>query len=158
MKRAIPSSLLLFAIWLMLSGHFEPTILGFGVASVALVVWTSHRMMILDEEGQPFHLALKLIAFLPWLMWEIVKANVDVAKIIWSPQLKINSQTVHVDATQTTPLGYVMHANTITITPGTVSLDVRDHAILIHSLTDEAAAIDQSGMIDRKICALEGSA
>jgi hypothetical protein len=84
--------------------------------------------------------------------------NFQVARIILSPRLRIEPQLLRVRASQRTSVGLAIHANTITITPGTISLDVRDGTILVHALTEAGASQDGSGDIDRKISWVEGRA
>lgn len=155
MKRTLVTTALLAAVWILWSWHFEPLILGFGVVSVLLTVLVARRLKILDEETVPFELNLRLIVFLPWLAWEIVKANVQVAKTILSPSLPIRPHLIRVPADQRTTLGNVILANTITITPGTISLDLSDGVILVHCLDDEMADQDSSGTSTKMIHWLE---
>ena len=83
MIRAASLAIFLALLWLLLSGHFtEPLILAFGVASVASVVFITYRKQALDQEGHPAHLLLRALTYWPWLLKEIVVANIDVAKAI----------------------------------------------------------------------------
>ena len=149
--------LVLFAVWLLWSGHFEPLMLGFGVGSCALVVFLGARLGILDEEGFPFELGVRLAGYLPWVLWQVVKSNVEVSRLILNPSLPIRSFVVHIDVKQRTALGQAIHANTITLTPGTFTLDVRDNTFLIHALTREFAAEDQTGDLDERVFRVEGN-
>ena len=81
----------LFALWLLLSGIFEPFLLSLGVVSCVLVAWIAHRMDVVDHEGFPIHMGPKAITYWPWLIWEIIKANIDVALIIIKPEVKNRS-------------------------------------------------------------------
>ena len=156
--RLIATAVVLALVWVLWSGHFEPLVVGFGVASVALTVFIAKRLRILDQEAQPMGVfLLRFPVFVGWLIGEIIQANLQVARIILSPSLPIGSHLIKVPATQKTDLGKVIHANTITITPGTVSLDVRDDFILVHALDDSLASQDDSGRNDRMISWLEGS-
>ena len=124
-------------VWLFWSGHFEPLLLGFGVFSIALTVWLSQRLQSIDSEGQP--LQLNLLAYFIWLIKEILVANIDVIKRIISPELPISPTWVKVKSTQKTRLGRVLFANSITLTPGTVSVQIDDETILVHGLSEEGA-------------------
>lgn len=158
MARAFALFALLFAVWLLWSGHTDPLLVSFGLVSAAVATYVARRLEVVDREGYPFHLSLRLLSFIPWVVWQIVKANVDVTRLILSPRLPIDPRLVRIKATQRSEIGRVIHANTITITPGTVSLDVRGDTILVHALTAEAASADSSGMIDRRVSRLEGDA
>ena len=111
---------------------------------------------ILLEGGFSPELTLRVLVFIPWLVREIVMANLQMARVVLSPRLRIQPHLIRVPASQRTPVGLAIHANTITITPGTISLDVRDGTILVHALTEAAASEDGSGDIDRKISWVEG--
>ena len=148
--------LLLGAAWVLWSGHYTPLILSFGVISVLLVVWIAHRMDVLDPESHPYHLSWRPIVYLPWLVKEIVLSNIHVALMVLQPH-KIHPHLVRVATSQRTDLGRVIHANSITITPGTISLDLRDGYILVHALTDTTAEGVMSGDMDARVTQLEGA-
>ena len=147
-----------FGVWLLWSGHYtleHSLVLAMGVLSCAFVVYLSGRLDIADEEGHPIHLAWHLVLYIPWLLWAIVKANIDVAKRILRPQLPIAPRVVRVKGTQKTDLCRVIFANSITLTPGTVSVNLDEEDIVVHALTEEAADDVQSGEMDRRVTALE---
>jgi multicomponent Na+:H+ antiporter subunit E len=154
--RKIALFLILMAVWLLWSGHLEPLTLAFGVLASLVGVGFAARTRILDEEGFPFHLAGRMLTFIPWVLWQIVLANLHVARVVLDPRLPIRPHLVRVPARQRTVIGAVIHANTITITPGTVTLDLREGSLLLHALTDAAAADDLDGSVDRRVCELEG--
>ncbi len=106
----------------------------------------------------PTHLLPRLLLYAPWLVWEVVKANIDVARRILTPSLPISPRMIKVKAGQQSDLGRVIYANSITLTPGTVSVDVEDDTILVHALTKEAADGVETGEMDRKVTRLEGGA
>ena len=87
---------------------------------------------------------------------EIIKANVDVIKAICRPNMNISPRMIKVKASQTTEIGQVVYANSITLTPGTITLDVRDGEMLVHALTKDTAAGLQTGEMDRRVTRLEG--
>ena len=146
----------LFLIWLLWSGHlYDPLILGFGVASCVLVVLISARLGVVDREGFPIHLLPRLLTYGPWLIWAIVKANIDVAGRILKPALPISPQLIRVKASQKSDLGKVIYANSITLTPGTVSVDVDGDEILVHAISREAAAEVETGDMDRRVVQFE---
>ena len=99
---------------------------------------------------------MRWIGYGPWLLWEIAKANWDVARIILKPSLPIKPRLMRIRASQKTDLAKVIYANSITLTPGTITLDVRDDKFLVHALSDEAAADLDTGEMDRRVSAMEG--
>lgn len=146
----------LFAVWLLLSGHYTLFITSLGVASSALVVAITLRMEVADHEGHPIHLTWRAITYLPWLMIEIIKANIDVAKQVLSPSLSITPTLIRVKASQTSDLGQVIYANSITLTPGTISVDVANGEILVHALSRAGAKSLLDGEMDRRVTRMAG--
>jgi len=146
----------LAAAWLAWSGHLEPGMLGFGALSVALVAFVSLRAGVFEEPSGPRWIGLRLLGYVPWLLWQILLANLHVARVILSPGPPVKPRLMRVTASQTSDLGRAIHACSITLTPGTVSLDIRDGRILVHALTAEAAAGLEEGAIDRRVTRLEG--
>jgi len=157
LKYTVSLSLVLFGVWLLWSGHFEPLLLSLGVLSCAVVVAIARKMKIVDREGAPVELALRALAYVPWLLWEIVKANIDVARRILDPRLPISPRIIKVRAGQRHDITRVIYANSITLTPGTVSVDTNGDEITIHALTEEAARAVETGDMDRRVSRLEGS-
>ena len=156
--RYIFMSIVAFGTWLLWSGHYtleHTLVLAMGILSCAFVVYLAGRLSIVDEEGYSIHLIWSLALYIPWLIWAIIKANIDVAKRILSPKLPIAPRIVRVTGTQKTDLCRVIFANSITLTPGTVSLDLDEEDIVVHALTEEAADDVQSGNMDRRVTALE---
>lgn len=124
--------------------------------SVGISMWVSLRMNIVDEEGAPVQMGIRpFTRFAPWLAKEIVLSNIAVAKIILSPKMPLKRNVVSVPIGPKSELGKVMLANSITLTPGTVSVKMEDDAIMVHALSFEGAADDLSGDMDRRIQKLE---
>lgn len=134
-------------LWLLLSGHFDPLLLTFGVVSVAFVCWIAERMKVVDGESYPFALMPRLSIFWLWLLKEIIKSNFDTAYRALGPRSAVKPVVFNVPASQQTDLGIVIHANSITLTPGTVSLELGDGTINVHALhADVAKSLIESGM------------
>ena len=157
MSRVLGILLWLGLAWLVWSGHLEPLMLGYGVASCALVLWLSLRMKLIDPESVPHHLLGGMLLYIPWLLLEIAKANLHVARVILTPSLPIQPRVIRVRATQRSELGNTIFANSITLTPGTVALDVRGGSILVHALTDQSAAGLTDGVMDSRVSRIEGA-
>ena len=140
MFHAISLGATLSVLWLLLSGYFEPLLLGLGLASIVLTVWLARRMDVTDHEGHPIHLAPHaLLIYWPWLWWQICKSNWDVAKLILSPKMPIHPHVFTTQASQKTEVGITLYANSITLTPGTVTLATRsDGTFDVHAINDAA--------------------
>jgi multicomponent Na+:H+ antiporter subunit E len=156
-KHVVWLGLLLLWVWHLWSGHYGFLTEALGFVSVALVLWIAVRAGTPDEEGSPlawFH--PRTVIYIPWLLLEIVKANVDVAKRILSPSLPIQRRLIRARSTQKTAVGRVVLANSITLTPGTVSVIVEDGEITVHALCDAAADGLLTGEMDRRVKRWEG--
>lgn len=133
-------SILLFFLWVLLSGHTSFLLLSLGAVSVALTVLLTSRMNIIDHESYPIKIFAKLPIFYIYIMWEIVKANLEVIKrILVSRGKTITPQIIELPVPQTTDLSRVIYANAITLTPGTVSVELSQDKIVVHTLTKEGA-------------------
>lgn len=147
----------LLLTWLMLSGLWYPLFLVFGVASVAVVLWVAARMDVADHEGVPVHLGWRTFLYWPWLIKEMLKSNIDVARRVLAPTMRISPCSFEVKALQKTPLGRTIFANSITLTPGTVSMSIDGDRILVHALTEEAREDLLGGTMNRRACDFEGA-
>lgn len=156
MARSFSFFVSLLAFWLLLSGMFTPFLILAGVGCSAAIVLMSRRMDLVDREGHPIHLAWSaLLSYWPWLAKEIVKSAWDVTRRILSPSLPISPTLVEFVPSQQTDLGLVIHANSITLTPGTIAVEVGHGAFLVHALTREGAAGLAGSEMDRRCSALE---
>lgn len=143
--------LALSAFWLLLSGMFVPLILVFGLLSVALVVWMSQRMNVIDQESYPFTLMPGLSVYWVWLLAEIVKSNIDVAKRVLGSSSAVQPVVADASAKQRSELGLVIYANSITLTPGTVSLEVAPGTIRVHALHRDILQDLYDGDMDARV-------
>lgn len=147
---------MLYLLWILLSGHTEPLLLWLGLASVTTTVLIANRMDVIDHEGHPIHLSLKGLVYCPWLLWEIAKANVDVARVILRRDMPIEPAMLDIEGSQKSELGHVIYGNSITLTPGTVTVDLEGGKLQVHALTRLAADGLLSGEMDRRVALLEG--
>ncbi|MCG8557754.1 MAG: Na+/H+ antiporter subunit E [Proteobacteria bacterium] len=158
--RAWGTWVLLIICWVTWSGHYSLDhrfILGSGIASSLAVVLLALRMRLIDDENPPYQVSWRSLLYAPWLLWQVVIANIDVARAVLDPSL-LRRRLIRVKASQRSELGYVIYANSITLTPGTVTLDLRDGELLVHAVTTNAAEGLQTGAMDRMVSWLEGSA
>lgn len=157
MIRAFSLAGTLLVFWLLLSGHYTPFIIGLGVASVVGIVLLARRMDVIDQEGHPIHLGAGALLYWPWLLKEIVKSGWQVTRLILHPRLPIEPTMARFRPSQRTQVGLATHANSITLTPGTVSVDVGAGEFLVHALTREGAEGACSGDMDARVSRFEGS-
>jgi len=146
----------LYLFWILMSGMFEPFLLAAGLGSALAVTWIARGMQIFDREGHPFHLTWAALAYWPWLIREIMKSAVEVARIILDPKLPASPTVVRFRPRQKTAVGLVTHANSITLTPGTLSIEVAREGFMVHALTAEGAAATAASEMDRRVERFEG--
>lgn len=144
--------------WLLWSGHFDsPLLLSIGLASCLFCLFVSRRMRIVDEEGAPVQLGLRPITrYAPWLAWEVVKSNLEVVRIVLSRRMPLQRNLVEVPITPRTEIGRVILANSVTLTPGTVSVQLEGDRVLVHALSLDDAEEDLEGEMGRRVRELEG--
>ena len=147
----------LYLFWILLSGIFTPFLLAAGVASALFVAWITHRMELVDREGHPFHLTWAAARYWPWLIKEILKSAIDVSRVILDPRRPATPTVVRFRPRQKTVVGLVTHANSITLTPGTLSIEVGQEEFMVHGLTRESASAAVDSEMDRRVERFEGS-
>ena len=114
------------------------------------------RMDVIDHEGHPIHLSFKALYFWPWLIWQIILSNIEVAKRVLLPGYNVSPNIILVPAKQKTDLGKVIYANSITLTPGTISLELEHDEILVHALTHGGADDLAGGEMHDRVVKMEG--
>jgi multicomponent Na+:H+ antiporter subunit E len=148
----------LYLFWLLLSGFFTPFLMLSGVGCALAVVWFARRMDVVDAESHPIHLGPRAMLYWLWLIKEIVKSAWYVSKIIVHPKLPISPTLVRFTPSQKTDVGLVIHANSITLTPATITIECWPTQFLVHGLTRESAAGAVDSEMDRRVSAVEGRA
>ena len=143
----------LFGFWLLLSGTFQTKFLIYGILTAVISAWVTYPLLLLpsaDETKKYFVFGfnpIKLLIYFFWLMWQLVLANVDVLKATVRPEIEINPRIVKFRYQTDNPMAKVILANSITLTPGTVTIDVTDDGVFyVHALTDGAADGLNGGM------------
>lgn len=154
-KHSVGLAFILAIFWLINSGHFQGYLLGLGLLSVAGVVIIVRHMEVTDQEHTPVHLSKRLLFYIPWLGREVIKSNIDVVRKIWQPAINISPRVITVRASQKSDTGKVIYANSITMTPGTVTLDIQEDVFEVHALTREMAEDLQQGEMDRRVTRVE---
>jgi multicomponent Na+:H+ antiporter subunit E len=155
---AVALFVILLGLWLLLSGHYTPFLVGAGVVCSLAVTALAWRMGVVDPEGVPVRLLPRALLYVPWLAKEVVKANLDVARRVLTPRRRpdISPRLFDVPTSQRTDLGRTLYANSITLTPGTVSIRVHGRSITVHAIAEDVADALLEGEMDRKVTWFEG--
>ena len=153
--------LLLFAFWMALAGSLKTKFVIYGIITAATTVWLCYPLLLVpNRDGSKKYFVFgvpifKFISYTGWLMWQLVLANIDVLKATTSQELDIDPKVVRFYFRVDNPMAYVVLANSITLTPGTVTLNVDDEGLFeIHALTVGAAEGVLDGSFQKKVADL----
>ena len=153
--RIFLASLVLFTLWLLLSGLYGTLLLALGALSCVFVAWISEKLGLFSHDFSTLKINFKIPTFLPWFFFEVIKSNIEVSRIILHPKLPIKPNIITLDVSQHSDLTKTIFANCITLTPGTYSLDLDNNNIEVHALTKSLAQDLHTGEMNRRIAALE---
>lgn len=148
--------IVLYAFWILLSGYFEPFLLTAGAGSALAVVLLARRMKIVDRESHPIQMIAAVVLYWPWLVKEIAKSAWDVSRIILDPRLPISPVLVRFKPSQKSHAGLATHANSITLTPGTITVEATQNEFLVHGLTRSSGLGVIDSEMDRRVSQVEG--
>lgn len=151
-------AILLSVFWLLLSGFIQPLLLSFGAISVALVLFILKRMDEVDQEPRYVSTGLQMMRYLMWLLGKIVSSSLHVTKLVWSSSNNISPALAKIDAKNISPKNHVLYANSITLTPGTLSVDLEDGEITVHALEESSIDALKQGDMEGKITEIWGKA
>ena len=151
------TTIVMFAFWILLSGEFTFILITSGVVASLITAYLSHDIFIgkadlKTETGRVF----KFIVYIPWLLWEIILANVEIAYLVLNPKPLVDPQIVRFKNDLKTDLGIVTLAHSITLTPGTVTVDANREEFVIHAIWQKSAEGIISGEMQRKVKKIEG--
>jgi multicomponent Na+:H+ antiporter subunit E len=141
----------LSVFWLVLSGHFEPLLLALGALSVAVVCGVSRRADLGQHHGVTVRFVLRLPWLLVWMAGQVLVSALVVTRKVWSPRPVLRPVVAATPAQDLPELSQVVYANSITLTPGTLSLDVGDDRIEVHSLEPADVGVLHEGAMLRQV-------
>lgn len=150
-------AVLLSAFWLLLSGFIQPLLLSFGALSVVIVLYVLKRMDAVDQEPTQVSTGHQIIRYLPWLLGQIVISSIHVTKLIWGSSAEVSPAIAKIDSKNISPKNRVLYANSITLTPGTLSVDLEGEEITVHALQESSIDELKQGDMERKITGIWGA-
>ncbi len=145
---------ILFSLWLLMSGHYNLLIVSLGIISCVFCVYVAKRGKLIDDEGLPIFFMPRLLNYLIWLFKEILKSNLSTAKVIING--KVEPETFTVKTSQVTDVAKVTYANSITLTPGTVTTKIQKGVFEVHALNSDFGDDVRTNEMDKKVTWLEG--
>jgi multicomponent Na+:H+ antiporter subunit E len=145
--------LILMISWILWSGIYKPLLLCLGLFSAVLSAWLAHRMDFF-RHLVPLRALLRLPRFWWWLLQEVIRSSIEVARVVMTPSLPISPTTVELTTTEATEAGRVILGNSITLSPGTVTIDVDGDRLLVHCLTRQSAEALKELEVERRTARL----
>ena len=147
----------LWIFWAILVGKADWYSLAIGLFVSVFLVWLNNDLLFSPGEARIWSPSLgwKWLGYLAWLVLEIIKANVQVAIVVLSPRLPITPEIVSFRTRLKTDIGRMVLGNSITLTPGTVTIEAEGNEFLVHSLTKEAAEGLKKRMLEKHLIELE---
>ncbi len=151
------TTIAMFIFWILLSGEFTFILITSVIIASLIVAYLSHDIFIGEadlktEVGRVF----RFIKYVPWLLWEIILANVEIAYLVLNPKPLVDPQIVRFKPDLKTDLGIVTLANSITLTPGTVTVEANKEEFIIHAIWQKSAEGIINGEMQRKVKKIEG--
>ncbi|MGF1650392.1 MAG: Na+/H+ antiporter subunit E [Hyphomicrobiaceae bacterium] len=156
--RTLLLAILLIAFWLGLSGQFDVLLLAFGALSIGFALFLSNRMKTADTEGLPLHYFPGVLVYWGWLLIEMLKSCWKVSLLVIDPRQPVSPTLTVIKTRQKTEVGRATFGNSITLTPGTITVKTEGDKLLVHALTRDNADDVESGDMDRRVARVEGGA
>lgn len=144
-------AILLSIFWLLLSGYIEPLLLSFGALSICVVLVILKRMDALDKEPMTVNVNYKTIRYFFWLIVQIAKSSLHVTKLVWGSPDKLSPTLATLPIDTASPKHHVLYANSITLTPGTLCVDLKSNEITVHALQKSSIESLSKGKMETKI-------
>jgi multicomponent Na+:H+ antiporter subunit E len=142
--------LVLLSFWLVLSGHYDLFHIGWGIVSAAVVTFFSVGLTSLNTDRQDRLRFWGLVSYLPWLLLQVVLANLHVAYLVLRPTA-IRPQIIRVKTRLSGDLAKTILGNSITLTPGTITMDIQDDELIVHALSEKVARELADGEMERRV-------
>ena len=144
---------ILFLNWIIWSGKFDAFHLSLGVISCALVTFISHDLYFKRKEvsSRIFVEAIRFIKYMPWLLYQIVLSNLHVAYLVLSPRMPIDPKMIRYKTRLKSDISLLTFANSITLTPGTITADIHEGEYYVHALSKKVADDLMTGKMEDKV-------
>lgn len=152
------TAILMFIFWFSLSGQTAPMFLILGAVSSLLVAYWSHDLLLGKiEKGPDLRRITKILLYFPWLAWEIVLANLHLIHLTLHPKMPIEPTIIRFKHNLRTDMAIALLANSITLTPGTITIDANRDEFIVHAVSRKTAQDLLSGTMQAKVMEIEGS-
>lgn len=158
-RNMIVQFILLFGLWILMSGHYDAFHMGTGAVCALVVVAVNLRLnkffFIRDDLCRCAPIRIRrLFIYIPWLLWQIVIASLQVAAVVLNPKLPANPSFVRFRTRLPNIASRVILANSITLTPGTITVELEGDEFLVHSLIDASHSSIMDGTLPGQVARL----
>ncbi len=146
------TAVILFGFWVLLSGKFDIFHLTLGAICCILVAYLYHDLLFANVRvGDMRVVAWRFITYIPWLLYQILMSNLHVASLVLRPKMPIDPQVLTFKTKLETDISCVTLANSITLTPGTITMDIRDDVFYVHALSKKVADDLKAGEMEDRV-------
>lgn len=128
----------------------------FGAVSIFVTLFVLRRMDNVDREPQHLGTGIRLIRYLPWLIGQIFSSSIHVTKLIWGSPDNVSPTLAKINAENVPPNTRALYANSITLTPGTLSVDLVDDEVTVHALQKSSIDSLKEGTMEKRITGIWG--
>lgn len=144
--------IVLLFIWIVFSGLFDCWHLGLGVVSCGIVTWLSRRFMPEKLSGRDLLIIPPFLLYIPWLLWQIILANIYMVYIVLNPRMRevINPHIVKFKTRLKGNFSLTTFANSITLTPGTITVAIDRDVFYVHAINEKVSA-SLPGKMEEKV-------
>ncbi len=150
--RFIATFIILVGFWLLLSGHYDLFHISIGILCCALVSQVSHNLLFANPRAGDMRVIVKrFIMYIPWLLYQIVLSNFHVAYLALGPRRLIDPKIIKFKSKLESDISMVTFANSITLTPGTITVDVKDGVYYVHAVSKKVAEDLMTGEMEDRI-------
>jgi multicomponent Na+:H+ antiporter subunit E len=153
-SRPLIMAAVLMLAWVLWSGFLKPLLLALGAFSTLLVVYLAYRMRLFESAEFEWRFLLRLVRYWGWLAKEVLRSSLEVSRVVLSPKLPISPTVAEFDSRCKEETDQAILGNSITLTPGTLTLQIRDGHFVVHALTESGARDIVGGEMDRRVAAL----
>jgi len=142
----ILTAIILFALWLSLSATLSAAHVLVGAAIAALVAWLNPALPHLRRLSW-----MAILAYQPWLFGRILKSGIHVSRLILDPNLPIAPRLIHRETRLKRDGELVVLGNSITLTPGTITVEIAPGEVLVHAIDEESSEDLLGGALETRV-------
>ena len=151
-QNLVVTFLMLFAFWVLLSGKYDLFHLALGVICSMLIAYLTHDLLFANVRvGDARVIAYRFFTYIPWLLYQIITSNIYVASVVLGPKQLVDPQIIRFKTKLESDISWVTLANSITLTPGTITMDIRDGEFFVHALDKKVAADLNTGDMEDRV-------